>query len=68
MHTHLEVEMAANETMEADVNHRLGEGMKVMGALKNVWNERLSSRRMKMGMFEGIVVSNSVIWMQYMGC
>ena len=53
---YLGVDLAANGSMEAEVSHRVGEGARVLGAMKNVWKERTISWRAKMGMFEGIVV------------
>jgi len=38
------------------VRHRVGEGAKVLGALRGVWRKRDLSVEAKMGMFEGIVV------------
>lgn len=51
---YLGVDMVANGTMEAILSHCVGERMKVLGALKNVWKERLLFRRAKIGMSEGI--------------
>ncbi|XP_071528163.1 pachytene checkpoint protein 2 homolog isoform X2 [Panulirus ornatus] len=45
---YLGVDLAADGTMEAEVNHRVVEGAKILGALKNVWKSRTLSRKAKM--------------------
>lgn len=42
--------------MDAEVSHRVSEGAKILGELKNVWKERSLSGRVKMSVFEGRVV------------
>lgn len=54
--------MAVNGAMGAKVNHRLCEGAKVQGALRNVWKESSLSVRAKVGVFDGAVVP-SVLYM-----
>lgn len=45
-----------NGTMTAELSHRVGEGMKVLGPLKSVWKDRQPSGRAKLVMIEGQVV------------
>lgn len=52
----LGVIMARNRTTEAEVNHRESEEAKVLKALRNAWKDRALSGRVKMGIFESIVV------------
>lgn len=40
----------------------VGEGAKVLEALRNVWKERSLTERVKKGLFDGIV-PNNVVWM-----
>lgn len=42
--------------MEAEVVHRVGEGVKVLGALRRAWRKRDLSVAAEIRMFEGIVV------------
>lgn len=44
---YLEMDVAATGTMEAEVSNRVGEGTKVIGALRNLWKERSLSKRAK---------------------
>lgn len=44
-----------NRTMGDEVSHRVGEGVKVLSAMRNVWKDRSLSLTAKMGMFESIV-------------
>jgi len=53
---YLGVDIEARGSMETEVRHRVGEGAKVLGALRGVWRKRDLSVEAKMGMFEGIVV------------
>lgn len=49
--------LAAKGTSEAEANHRVGDGVKVLGVLRNVLKGRSLTRKAKMGMFEGKLVS-----------
>ncbi len=53
---YLGVDIAADGNQAVEVKHRVGEGAKVMGALRSVWKEKSVSLQAKIGMFEGIVV------------
>jgi len=53
---YLGVDIEARGSMETEVRHRVGEGAKVLGALRGVWRKRDLPVEAKMGMFEGIVV------------
>lgn len=50
----LVVGTAAKETMGVKASHRVGEGEKVQGALKNECEGRSLSVRVKMGVFDGL--------------
>ena len=53
---YLGADVAVDGRMTTEVNHRVGEGLKVFGALKSVWKERSVGMKAKMGMYEGVVV------------
>ena len=53
---YLGVDIAADGSQEGEVKHRVGEGAKILGALRSVWKETSVSRQAKMGMYESIVV------------
>lgn len=53
-----EVEVAANGTMGAEVSQEWASWGKGIGCtIKNVWKERSLSLRVKMGIFDSVVVS-----------
>lgn len=50
--------LALNGTMEAEVSRRVDEGTKVLVALTNVWEVRSPFGRVKLDIFEDVVVSS----------
>src|SRR5256885_8705101 len=57
---YLGVVLSGNGNMKNEVEHRVGEGTKVFGALEKVWKNRGMSRRVKTSLYESIVVPTVV--------
>lgn len=53
---YLGMDVAANGTLGEEINHRVNEAEKVIGAVRAVWKGRKISKEAKVGMFESIVV------------
>lgn len=51
-----QLDMAVNVTMGVKVIHKVGEGAKVLGTLRYVWNERPLSFKAMIGIFDSTVV------------
>ena len=66
VYRYLGVDLTADGTMEKEVEHRITEARKAMGALKRVWGGRKISMQAKVGMTESIVDSTllygSEVW------
>ena len=52
---YLGVIISADGTMNAEIESRMTQGRKIMGAMKKVWKTRRMGLQPKVGMFEGIV-------------
>lgn len=53
----LRMDLTGNGTMVAVVNPSVGDGVKVLEVLRFIWKDKSLSRRVNMGMFDDIVVS-----------
>src|SRR5256885_17189993 len=57
---YLGIILSSNGSMRNKLEHRIGEGKKVFGALEKVWKNREMPRKVKTSLYESIVVPTVV--------